>query len=109
MHECGLLLNDLKRRIQPAMILEEFNEGKYKEFAFQYNEILTKYENHEDLDRHIRRIESRTKNQYPLTYFLIQNLKGTFLYGPEMLAYKIITSASTLIPIFLIIDTCKIN
>ena len=109
MHECGLLLNDLKRRIQPAIILEEFNEGKYKEFAFQYNEILTKYENHEDLDRRIRRIESRTKNQCPLMYFLIQTLKGTFLYGPEMLAYKFITLASTLFPIFLIINTCKIS
>lgn len=82
-HNCGMELNGLGRRIYPYVALKEKND-EYDNFNREYDEILRRYENHTKVDFMRTKLEMYSYYQPPLWYraiFFLRYISEFWLYG----------------------------
>lgn len=87
-HNCGMELNGLGRRIYPKIKLTE-EDNEYDSFNTEYDEILRRYENHTKID--FMRTKLEMTNYYKLPFWY----RGTFIlrYWSQFGLYGVILFA----------------
>ncbi|MCQ4143199.1 SLATT domain-containing protein [Vogesella sp. AC12] len=103
MHACALEINKLRKSI---LVMGSYRPlSKMQEISNDYNTILDKYENHDQIDHNYTKHQRKAKSQevckrHSLYYFL-------FKFGYNIYFYRVITAASFLWTVYVLNQTIK--
>jgi hypothetical protein len=90
MHQCGVELSVLARKMEPIIRTDNPYGPEYNRLLQEYDQILRRYENHEEIDHKMYRLRNRDKYYpNPGSYFWA-SVRTYFLYSLDFTRYIVL-------------------